>query len=84
MDWHWLADGLFVVILSLLGVVSTNIRRDMEKQDILIESITIKVQGIELLVAGNYVQKTDLEKITNALFKKLDIISEKLDRKADK
>jgi hypothetical protein len=84
MDWQWLADGLFIVVGALLGVISANIRRDMEKQDTLIESITIKVQGIELLVAGNYVQKTDLEKITNALFKKLDVISEKLDRKADK
>jgi hypothetical protein len=84
MDWQWLADGLFIIVGALLGVVSASIRRDMEKQDTLIESITIKVQGIELLVAGNYVQKTDLEKITNALFKKLDVISEKLDRKADK
>jgi hypothetical protein len=84
MDWQWLADGLFIIVGALLGVVSASIRRDMEKQDTLIESITIKVQGIELLVAGNYVQKTDLEKITNALFKKLDIISEKLDKKADK
>jgi hypothetical protein len=84
MDWQWLANGLFVVVGALLGIVSANIRRDMEKQDALIESITTKVQGIELLVAGNYVQKTDLEKITNALFNKLDIISEKLDRKADK
>jgi hypothetical protein len=84
MDWQWLANGLFIIVGALLGVVSASIRRDMEKQDTLIESITIKVQGIELLVAGNYVQKTDLEKITDALFKKLDIISEKLDRKADK
>jgi hypothetical protein len=84
MDWQWLADGLFIIVGALLGVVSASIRRDMEKQDTLIESIAIKVQGIELLVAGNYVQKTDLEKITNALFKKLDVISEKLDRKADK
>ena len=42
------------------------------------------VQHIELLVAGSYVKRDDLDKLTVALFTKLDKIDAKLDLKADK
>jgi len=38
-----------------------------------------KIHTIEVLVAGNYVRKEDHEKMTEAMFKKLDRIEEKLD-----
>ena len=47
-------------------------------------ALTNKVQNIEILVAGSYVTNQSLEKLTNALFNKLDKIDEKLDAKADK
>ena len=43
-----------------------------------------KVNGIEILVAGNYVKKDDFDRFTDAIFSKLDKISDKLDNKADK
>lgn len=43
-----------------------------------------KVQAIEVLVAGNYVTKNDLNILTEALFKKLDRIEQKVDGKADR
>lgn len=46
--------------------------------------LTEKVQSIEVLVAGNYVRREDLDKMTDALFKKLDRIENKVDGKADK
>lgn len=46
--------------------------------------LTDKVQAIEVLVAGNYVTKTDLNALTEALFRKLDRIEGKVDNKADK
>lgn len=46
--------------------------------------LTEKVQAIEVLVAGNYVTKSDLNVLTEALFKKLDRIESKVDNKADK
>jgi len=48
------------------------------------EHLAAKVQAIEVLVAGDYVTHTHLEKMTDALFLKLDKIDDKLDRKADK
>ena len=43
-----------------------------------------KVQHIEVLVAGTYVKRDDMEKLGGALFAKLDKIEAKLDGKADK
>jgi len=43
-----------------------------------------KVASIEILIAGNYMSKTDFDKIAAAIFAKLDKIDDKLDRKADK
>ena len=46
--------------------------------------LTEKVQAIEVLVAGNYVRREDLDKLTDALFKKLDSRENKVDGKVDK
>lgn len=84
MDWQWMANGMFAVCGVLLGILYTNVRKDIEKQDEVLTILTDKVQAIEVLVAGNYVHKNDLQNVTEALFKKLDMIFDKLDRKADK
>jgi len=55
--------------------------RDLAMQD---QILAEKVQAIELLVAGEYVKKDQLERMEEALFKKLDRIEEMLARKADK
>jgi hypothetical protein len=95
MDWQWIANGAFVII----GVVGTALFQSLKEstehsfksvQDLIHEieldtvRLTDKVQAVELLVAGDYVRKDDLRNITDALFKKLDLICDKIDRKADK
>lgn len=54
---------------------------ELRKQDIILAD---KVQHIEVLVAGTYVKRDDMEKLGNALFCKLDKIEAKLDSKVDK
>lgn len=54
---------------------------NLQKAD---NSLANKVQSIEVLVAGQYVKRDDLDKLTTALFAKLDKIDAKLDGKADK
>ncbi len=46
--------------------------------------LTAKVQSVEVLVAGHYVQRNDLNELSKALFSKLDRIEDKLDGKVDK
>ena len=43
-----------------------------------------KLAEIEILVAGNYVKRSDLDQMVSAIFAKLDRMETKLDKKADK
>ena len=55
--------------------------KDLQAADkILVE----KVNTIEILIAGNYMSKSDFDKIAAAIFQKLDKIEDKLERKVDK
>ena len=63
-----------------MNILRENIQ-SLQKSD---SELATKVQGIELLVAGSYVKRDDLDKLTTALFAKLDKIDAKLDAKADK
>lgn len=68
--------------LSIFVIQSIwNAVKDLQKAD---TALTTKVQEIEVLVAGNYVTNDKMEKMTSALFQKLDRIEMKLDGKADK
>lgn len=55
--------------------------RDLQHADI---ELADKVQAIEVLVAGQYVKRSELEKLSDALFMKLDRIESKIDGKMDK
>jgi len=55
--------------------------KDLKSVD---NDLASKVQGIELLVAGQYVKRDELAALGNAIFVKLDKIEAKLDHKADK
>lgn len=43
-----------------------------------------KVASIDVLVAGSYVKREEVDKLGDVLFEKLDRIEQKLDRKVDK
>jgi hypothetical protein len=78
--FNWLvgaASGLLGFIVKVLYDRLT----DLQKTD---TQLADKVQHIELLVTGQYIKRTELEKTIDALFLKLDRIEHKLDNKADK
>lgn len=58
-----------------------NSMKDLTKAD---QVLSDKVQSIEVLVAGNYVKKTELENLLHKLDTKLDRIEDKLDRTQEK
>jgi hypothetical protein len=55
--------------------------KDLQHTD---KELAEKVGQIEILVAGHYCKKDDLEKMSHAIFAKLDRIEDKIDKKADK
>lgn len=77
--------NIIIAIAGGLGGWLLNNLRDsiaaLQKAD---SALTEKVQAIEVLVAGNYVKRDDLDKLSTAIFIKLDKIEAKLDGKADR
>lgn len=55
--------------------------RELQRAD---TSLVEKVGAIEVLVAGQYVRRDEVEKLFSAVFVKLDRIEDKLSGKADK
>lgn len=84
MDSQALINGLFG-LLGILGGWTLNrvwtAVDHLQKQD---QDLAQKLQSIEVLVAGTYVKRDDMEKLSEAIFNKLDRIEAKLDSKADK
>ena len=72
------------LIAFLGGWVLNSLRENIQSLQKSDSELATEVQGIELLVAGAYVKRDDLDKLTVALFAKLDKIDAKLDGKADK
>jgi hypothetical protein len=78
----------FNVVLSLVaflgGWVLNSLRDSIKALHESDSQLAIKVQHIEVLVAGSYVKRDDMDKLTTALFNKLDKIEAKIDMKVDK
>lgn len=55
--------------------------KDLQTRD---DKLADKVNKIEVLVAGQYVTRDDMDKSMRAMFSKLDRIEDKIDSKADK
>ena len=84
MDAQTIINILIGAVGSLVGWVLKGIKEDMKDLQLAGKTLTSKVQEIELLVVGDYVKNDDLEKLSSAIFTKLDRIETKLDRKVDK
>ncbi len=79
---------LFNIALSLISFgLGFIVNRLFSSLDALREQdakLTSEITAIKIALPTNYVTKPDMEGFVNAIFKKLDVISEKLDGKADK
>lgn len=75
------AIGLFG---ALGGWILNSLRDSIKALHDSDSALTSKLQEIEVLVAGKYATNDSIEKISNALFVKLDKIDTKLDSKTDR
>lgn len=84
MDAQTIINITIGLVGALGGWVLNNLKSsidDLRKAD---SALADKVQHIEVLVAGTYVKRDDMDKLGSALFAKLDKIEAKLDSKVDK
>lgn len=77
---NWLLGGFGGLIGFMLHAIWQAVK-DLQAAD---KALAEKVNEIEILVAGNYMLKTDFASTITAIFNKLDRIEDKIDRKADK
>lgn len=77
---NW-AFGIANIVFGFVLKVMWDSYKDLKKAD---AELAEKVNSIEVLVAGQYVKRNDFDRVANAIFAKLDKISDKLDNKADK
>ena len=73
--------GGFAAAVAFIHRVIWEGLRELQKADV---DLTAKISEIQLLVAGNYVKKDELDGVIKALFTKLDKIEDKLDKKVDR
>ena len=78
--YNWILTGFSAIIGFLLHSVWEAVK-DLQKAD---AELTKRVGEIEVLVAGNYVTRQEFSNTVDALFRKLDKIEEKIDKKADR
>lgn len=84
MDWQVLFN-IAAGICGFLGAwVLFNLKESISDLRKTGAALSEKVQSIEVLVAGDYAKRDDVDKLGAALFAKLDKIENKLDQKADK
>lgn len=84
MDSQTVINTLTGLVAFFGGIWVKSISDSIKEMKTTDAELANKVQGIELLVAGQYVKREELDKLGVALFSKLDRIENKLDAKADK
>ena len=77
---NWLLAGFGGLIGFLLNAVWQAVK-DLQKAD---KILADRIGEIEVLVASSYITKTDFTNVTDAIFRKLDRIEDKIDTKKDK
>ena len=79
---------LFNIAVGLVGALGgwilNTLWQEIKSMQATDNKLADKVAAIEILVAGQYVKRDDMQVLSSAIFAKLDRIEDKLDGKADK
>lgn len=84
MEPQTIINALVALVAFFGGIWVKGIADSIKEMKFTDSLLAEKVQGIEVLVAGQYVKREEMDKLGDALFKKLDRIESKIDLKADK
>ena len=78
LNWTF---GIVNIVIGVILKAMWDSYKELKRAD---SALADKVNSIEVLVAGQYVKRDDFDRMANAIFIKLDKISDKLDQKADR
>ncbi len=77
---NWILGGIGGLLGFLLNTVWQAVK-DLQSAD---KQLVEKMSQIEVLVAGDYAKREDVDRLGQALFSKLDRMENKIDQKVDK
>lgn len=83
VDFQTAFNILLGAFSGLAGWLMNNLYQSMRDLTIADSDLAGKVQAIEVLVAGKYIQRAEFDAKIDAMFAKLDTIETKIDRKLD-
>ena len=84
MDSQTVINIVFAALVTMAGWILNRLWQSVDSLQIQDARLADKVQKIEVLVAGQYVQRTELVDLGHRLFERLDRIETKIDGKVDK
>ena len=84
MDTQTLINILFACAGAMGGWILNNLKTSIEALQKADSTLADKVQHIEVLVAGTYVKRDDLDKVTSVVHLRFDKLEEKIDKLAEK
>lgn len=84
MESQSIINVLIGLVAFFGGIWVKSISDSLKDMKITDADLANKVQHIEVLVAGQYVKREEMDNLSKALFLKLDRIEHKIDSKADK
>lgn len=84
VDYQTLFNIAISIIGVLIGWVMKGIKDEQAEQRRVSSEAAAKLQAIEVLVAGSYVKRDDMDKMFAAMFAKLDRIENKVDQKVNR
>lgn len=72
------------LVIVLLGIVNAGLGWHVRTLHARTHAQAEKIAGLQVMVAGQYVTRTDYQRTNDAIFAMLRRIEDKIDRKADK
>lgn len=84
MDQQQLFNVLFALVGVLGGWWMKAMWEGIKSLELADKALASQVGELRILVAGQYVKQESFDKLSQAIFSKLDRIEDKLDGKADK
>lgn len=83
-EYQTIYNWLIGIVIALISWIARGMKEEFKEQRQDLAKLAERVQSIDVLVAGTYVKRDDLDKLSTALFTKLDRIEAKVDQKVDK
>lgn len=78
INWLFTAGG------AVVAGYTEMIRRRLDKVDTRADQMDRQIHQQAIILAGDYVKRSELDNLSKAIFDKLDRIEAKIDKKADK